>query len=91
MVDVRCEADGAIADSQRKFELLQTQYNQEVNMANAESTLAYKLQVCVSVFRCLVRCLANSCFIHLFLYVLHLTFLILEEFNVHRSALCGLL
>jgi len=44
MVDVRCEADGAIADSQRKFELLQTHYNQEVNMANAESTLAYKLQ-----------------------------------------------
>uniref|UniRef100_A0A0X3NL29 Flotillin-2 n=1 Tax=Schistocephalus solidus TaxID=70667 RepID=A0A0X3NL29_SCHSO len=44
MMDTKFEADGSIADSKRKFELLQAEYQQEVNVALADSQLAYTLQ-----------------------------------------------
>uniref|UniRef100_A0A5K3F928 PHB domain-containing protein n=1 Tax=Mesocestoides corti TaxID=53468 RepID=A0A5K3F928_MESCO len=44
LVDERCNADGSIADSKLRFEMLQTEYDQEVNVAKAEAELAYELQ-----------------------------------------------
>ncbi|XP_067931673.1 flotillin-2a-like [Watersipora subatra] len=44
MMDTKYDADSRVADSNRGFQMMQAQFDQEVNAKKAESELAYELQ-----------------------------------------------